>query len=77
MKIDSTYNLGTNPVASRPVTRSAQGTASASESVSLSQLAGTLQGTETPPVNAARIQEIKDAISQAASRLIQRQLPTV
>jgi negative regulator of flagellin synthesis FlgM len=32
--------------------------------VSLSQLAGTIQGAEKPPVNAARIQEIKDAISQ-------------
>ncbi len=32
--------------------------------MSLSQLASTMQGTEKPPVNAARIQEIKEAIAQ-------------
>lgn len=69
MKIDSTYSLGTTPAASRPVTRPSQGTATAAESVSLSQLAGTLQGTEKPPVNAARIQEIKDAISQGRFKI--------
>ncbi|NTV69418.1 MAG: flagellar biosynthesis anti-sigma factor FlgM [Azonexaceae bacterium] len=64
MKIDSTYKLGTAPVTQRPVSRSPQETATTAESVSLSQLAGTLQSSEKPPVNAARIQEIKEAISQ-------------
>ena len=45
----------------RPQTSSQTG---GGEAVSLSAFAGTLQGTEKPPVNAARIQEIKEAISQ-------------
>lgn len=69
MKIDSKYNLGTTPVTPRPVTRSSQETASTAESVSLSQLAGVLQGAEKPPVNAARIQEIKEAISQGRFKI--------
>lgn len=64
MKIDSTYKPTTTPVANRPAPRTAQETSSSGESVSLSQLAGSLQATEKPPVNTARIQEIKDAISQ-------------
>lgn len=69
MKIDSKYNLGTTPVTPRPAARSSQETASTAESVSLSQLAGALQGTEKPPVNAARIQEIKEAISQGRFKI--------
>ncbi|PKO38086.1 MAG: flagellar biosynthesis anti-sigma factor FlgM [Betaproteobacteria bacterium HGW-Betaproteobacteria-6] len=64
MKIDSTYKPVTPPITNRPVSRSPQEASSSAESVSLSQLAGTIQGAEKPPVNAARIQEIKDAISQ-------------
>ena len=64
MKIDSTYKPATTPIANRPATRSPQEASPNAESVSLSQLAGTLQGAEKPPVNAARIQEIKEAISQ-------------
>jgi len=64
MKIDSTYKPVTTPVTNRPVARSPQEASPSAESVSLSQLAGTIQGADKPPVNAARIQEIKDAISQ-------------
>lgn len=64
MKIDSTYNPATTQIASRLVARPLNEASSNAESVSLSQLASTLQGTERPPVNAARIQEIKDAITQ-------------
>lgn len=64
MKIDSTYKPVTTPVTNRPVARSPQEASPSAESVSLSQLAGTIQSTDKPPVNAARIQEIKDAISQ-------------
>jgi negative regulator of flagellin synthesis FlgM len=64
MKIDSTYIPGTTPVTSRPIARPSHEASSNTDSVSLSQLSGTLQGTEKPPVNAARIQEIKEAISQ-------------
>lgn len=63
MKIDSTYKPGPTPTAPRPAARPAH-EAAAGESVSLSQLAGAMQSTDKPPVNAARIQEIKDAISQ-------------
>jgi negative regulator of flagellin synthesis FlgM len=64
MKIDSTYKPATTPVANRPAPRTPQEAAPSGESVSLSQLAGSMQATEKPPVNTARIQEIKDAISQ-------------
>mgnify|MGYP000214506280 CR=1 FL=1 len=64
MKIDSTYKPGPAPTAPRPAARPAHEPASTGESVSLSQLAGVMQSTDKPPVNAARIQEIKDAISQ-------------
>lgn len=64
MKIDSTYNPATTQPPSRPATRPSKEASSNAESVSLSQLASTLQGTEKPPVNAARIQEIKEAIAQ-------------
>jgi negative regulator of flagellin synthesis FlgM len=64
MKIDSTYNPATSPITPRPVARPLKEASSNAEPVSLSQLAGTMQGTEKPPVNAARIQEIKEAISQ-------------
>jgi negative regulator of flagellin synthesis FlgM len=37
--------------------------------VSLSSLASTLQGSEKPPVNAARLQEIKDAIAQGRFKI--------
>ncbi len=69
MKIDSTYNLSTTPATTRPVARPSQETASTTDSVSLSQLAGTLQSTEKPPVNTVRIQEIKEAISQGRFKI--------
>ena len=63
MKIDSTYNPATAQITSRSAARPSQ-EPSAAASVSLSQLASTMRGTEKPPVNAARIQEIKEAIAQ-------------
>ncbi len=63
MKIDSSYKPTTAPVATRAAPQ--QTTAgSTQEAVSLSPLAGSLQSGETPPVNSARIQEIKQAISE-------------
>ena len=64
MKIDSTFkpiSTSVTPKASPPAP-----TASAEdgEAVSLSPLAGSLQSNEQPPINAARIQEIKQAISE-------------
>lgn len=64
MKIDSTYNPATTQPAPRAATRPSNEASSNAESVSLSHLASTFQGAEKPPVNAARIQEIKEAIAQ-------------
>lgn len=63
MKIDSTFKPSITPTAPRTASRMQEATTNA-DAVSLSQLAGTMQGTDKPPVNAARIQEIKEAISQ-------------
>lgn len=63
MKIDNTYK----PIGTGSAIKSAvpQGTAATSrqESVSLSSLAGSLQGDQESPVDTARIQEIKQAIA--------------
>lgn len=64
MKIDSTYNPATTQPTPRAATRPSNEASSNAESVSLSHLASTFQGAEKPPVNAARIQEIKEAIAQ-------------
>lgn len=64
MKIDSTYKPATTPITNRPVARPSPEASQHAESVSLSQAVGALHGNEKPPVNAARIQEIKEAISQ-------------
>jgi negative regulator of flagellin synthesis FlgM len=68
MKIDSSYKPVAPPVAPRaaPVQPPA---GSAQEAVSLSSLSGTLQSNEKPPVNSARIQEIKQAISQGRFKI--------
>jgi negative regulator of flagellin synthesis FlgM len=63
MKIDSSYKPSTAAVTPRPAATSTTSSSNAQEAVSLSSLAGALQGGETPPVNTARIQEIKQAIS--------------
>jgi negative regulator of flagellin synthesis FlgM len=63
MKIDSSYKPALAPVT--PRTPQAPSTAgSTQEAVSLSPLAGSLQNSEKPPVNSARIQEIRQAISE-------------
>jgi len=63
MKIDSSYKPATAPVAPR-ATPQQPAAGSAQEAVSLSPLAGSLQSSETALVNSARIQEIKQAISE-------------
>ena len=70
MKIESKYSQNTAPVANRPPqTRLSAGASASAEAVSLSTLAGTLQSSEKPPVNSARIQEIKDVISQGRFKI--------
>ena len=70
MKIDSPFKPNTAPVSNRATTpRANANPAPSTEAVSLSALSSTLQGGEKPPVNAARIQEIKDAISQGRFKI--------
>lgn len=69
MKIDSSYKPTTTGLTPRPATPPATPAASAQDAVSLSQLAGTLQAGEKPPVNAARVQEIKQAISEGRFKI--------
>ena len=69
MKINST--LTPTPAATnnrQPAARASTAQPN-SESVSLSALAGSLHAQEKPPVNMARIQEIKDAISQGRFKI--------
>ncbi len=70
MKIESNYPQNTTPVSNRAAQpRPNAGVSASAEAVSLSTLAGTLQSGEKPPVNSARIQEIKDAISQGRFKI--------
>lgn len=69
MKIDSSYIPTTTPVTQRQTATPAASTGSAQEAVSLSQLAGSLQSSEKPPVNTAKIQEIKQAISEGRFKI--------
>jgi negative regulator of flagellin synthesis FlgM len=69
MKIDSSYKPTTPPVTQRQTPTPAASTGSAQEAVSLSQLAGSLQSSEKPPVNTAKIQEIKLAISEGRFKI--------
>lgn len=64
MKIDtSTFKTPPLRTANTPQ-KSPENTARASEAVSLTQMAAPLANGEKPPVNAGKIQEIKDAIAQ-------------
>ena len=70
MKIDNSYKTATAPVTPRPQPKSpAESVSTAAEAVSLSPLAGSLQTNEKPPMNTARIQEIKDAIAQGKFKI--------
>ena len=69
MKIDSTFKPTAPQVSPRAQPKSQPDSTVASEAVSLSPLAGTLQAGEKPPVNSARIQEIKDAIAQGKFKI--------
>jgi negative regulator of flagellin synthesis FlgM len=70
MKIDSPYKPSATPVNNRAAAPRQNTTPTPStEDVSLSALAGTLQSGEKPPVNSAKIQEIKDAIAQGRFKI--------
>jgi negative regulator of flagellin synthesis FlgM len=69
MKIDSSSftspPLRTAPASQKPAENSAR----AADAVVLSNSPVKAQGSEKPPVNAAKIQEIKEAISQGRFRI--------
>ena len=70
MKIDKSYTSATPNIAPRAQPKTpAESPSTAAEAVSLSSLAGALQANEEPPVNTARIQEIKDAIAQGKFKI--------
>lgn len=70
MKIDSPFKPNTAPVANRSAApRPAPNATPETEAVSLSATAATLQGSEKPPLNTARIQEIKTAISEGRFKI--------
>lgn len=69
MKIDSSYKPSPPPISGRQAPRSAEPASPAAEPVNLSALAGSLQSNNKPPVNAARIDEIKNAIAQGRFKI--------
>ena len=69
MKIDSTYKPASTAVSGNAASRQQAAPAPAQDAVSLSQWAGTLHGMEQQPVNTARIQEIKQAISEGRFKI--------
>ena len=68
MKIDSSLKPSPSPLGNRQ-TAKAPATPAPETEFSLSALAGSLQAREQMPVNAARVQEIKDAIAQGKFRI--------
>lgn len=69
MKIDSSYKSNLAPLGNRAPAPPASEQKASGDSVNLSSVASTLQGQATPPVNSARIQEIKDAIAQGRFKI--------
>lgn len=69
MKIDNNFKPTATSVASKSAPAQTAPTGMAQEAVSLSQIAGSLQASEKPPVNTARIQEIKAAISEGRFKI--------
>lgn len=67
MKIDSSLKPSSLPIGNRQPAKAPA--APAADAVSLSALAGSLQAKEQMPVNAARVQEIKEAISQGKFKI--------
>ena len=69
MKIDNTYKPATPPLAPKAPSAQPSPAAPAQDAVSLSELASTLHADQRPPVNSARIQEIKQAISEGRFKI--------
>ena len=70
MKIESSYKQTVASVTPRSQPKSAaENPSTAAEAVSLSSVAGAFQANEKPPVNSARIQEIREAIAQGKFKI--------
>jgi len=69
MKIDNSYKPTTTAIPSKPSTAQPALSTPAQDAVSLSQLASVHAGDSQPPVNMARIQEIKQAISEGRFKI--------
>lgn len=69
MKINASYNPTTSPVTPRTTATKTLGTSQPQEAVSLSNLSGSLQSSDAPPINSARIEEIKQAISEGRFKI--------
>ena len=69
MKIDSSFKPVPGNLAPKSSAPKPSVTVSAGESVSLSQTSGVFAGSEKPPVNMARVQEIKQAISEGRFKI--------
>lgn len=69
MKIDSSYKPSSAAPPPKATAAQAAPNPAPAEAVSLSSLAGSLQGGDKPPVNTARIQEIKQAISEGRFKI--------
>lgn len=64
MQIDSSFKTAAASLAPKQTKSPSAQNPSVQDEVSLSQLADTLKSSEAPPVNLAKIQEIKQAISE-------------
>lgn len=69
MKIDSSYKATPGSLTPKAPTSKSAATPAPAESVSLSKASGALSGGENPPVNMARIQEIRQAISEGRFKI--------
>lgn len=69
MKIDNTYKPPAAVVTPRTPPASSAKAGSSQEAVSLSALAGSLHSDEQPPVDTARIAEIKQAIAEGRFKI--------
>jgi negative regulator of flagellin synthesis FlgM len=70
MKIDNTFKTIQAPLPPRAQAKiPTESVSTTAEAVSLSSLAGAFQANEKPPVNTARIQEIKEAIAQGKFKI--------
>lgn len=69
MKIDSSFKPTTTGVSPKPPQPQPAPAAVANEAVSLSPLSGSLRAGESMPMNTARVQEIKQAISEGRFKI--------